>query len=94
MPAALSEALSTPEIHSVKGSDNSIKDPKSIRRVFYPRKIILLSEEMLPEKRNYEKNNYYMFDFGSWIDFTSSLVHLETFDLFRRIMGYRFEEPI
>ena len=91
MPAALSEALSTPEIHSVKGSDNSIKDPKSIRRVFYPRKII---EEILAEKRNYEKNNYYMFDFGSWIDFTSSLIDLETFDLFRRIMGYRFEEPI
>ena len=91
MPAALSEALSIPEIHSVKGSDNSIKDPKSIRRVFYPRKII---EEILAEKRNYEKNNYYMFDFGSWIDFTSSLVDLETFDLFRRIMGYRFEEPI
>ena len=91
MPAALSEALSTPEIHSMKGSDNSIKDPKSIRRVFYPRKII---EEILAEKRNYEKNNYYMFDFGSWIDFTSSLVDLETFDLFRRITGYRFEEPI
>ena len=55
MPAALSEALGTPEIHSMKGSDNSMKDPKSIPGVFYPRKIILLSEEMLAEKHNYEK---------------------------------------